>query len=60
LWKGGVVEEINEKVQFIEENYDLLTAKIIARVQVIQEEQSEIMNGFGKQMLENKGAAFVK
>jgi len=60
LWKGGVVEEINEKVQFIEENYDLLTAKIIARVQVIQEEQSEIMNGFGKQMLENKGTAFVK
>jgi len=60
LWKGGVVEEINEKVQFIEENYDLLTAKIIARVQVIQEEQSEVMNGFGKQMLENKGTAFVK
>jgi colanic acid/amylovoran biosynthesis protein len=60
LWKDGIVEKINEKVQIIEKNYDLLTEKIIARVQVIQEEQAMIMNGCGKQMLENKGAAFVK
>ncbi|MGF1792756.1 polysaccharide pyruvyl transferase family protein [Photobacterium profundum] len=60
LWKTGLVERIEDKVKFVEDNYASLTQRIVDRVKVIQEEQDEIMNEYGNQMLKNEGSVFVK
>ncbi len=54
LWKSSIVDDVNEKITFIEQNYTSLINKISSRVLQIQSEQDEIMKKCGLDMLENK------
>ncbi|ORT51871.1 hypothetical protein ST37_04075 [Vibrio sp. qd031] len=60
LWKSGIVNQIVEKVDFVENNYDQLCARIEERVEDIKRDQKRIMDSIYKQIELNKGAPFDK
>ncbi|MEZ9514974.1 polysaccharide pyruvyl transferase family protein [Vibrio splendidus] len=59
LWSRGILEEVDSKVSFIEENYSLLCEKISSRVATIQVEQDGILKQCSIQMTEKNGAPFA-
>jgi colanic acid/amylovoran biosynthesis protein len=60
LWKSGIVNQIIDKVNFVENNYDQLCAKIEERVKYIKHDQNRIMSTIYEQIELNKGAPFDK
>ena len=60
VWEKYLVDNVVRKVKFIEENYDQLTRKILARVSVLKNEQNNVLDSCAVNMLENGGKPFGK
>jgi len=58
LWQNGIVEEIVNKIDYVQNNYQELKLRISKRIEEIKQDEKNILDKYAKLIDDNNGRAF--